>query len=122
MLRVSHEQIDKTQVRVKDHTNLHVHPYDPKVLEKVRQDMFQQRTCKEFIDWLDTHPHYDMVAEASSQYIRGSDRDEVVWNCAEIQTDWKAIMEKVSSYAKEKNVDKNFNTDYTTEWRINDMK
>ena len=121
-LRISEEQIDKTQNRLKDHANLHVHPYDPIVLERVRQDMLKPRTCKEFVDWIDTHPHYDVVAEASSQYIRGTNRDDVVWNCAEIDTDWKAIMAKVSAYAKEKQVDEKFNTDYTTEWRINDME
>jgi len=120
--RITDDQIDNTQLRVGSKENLHVHPYDPAVLEQVRQDMFKPRTCKEFIDWIDTHPHYDVIAEASSQYIRGTKQNDAFWNCAYVDTDWKAIMQKVSDYAKERNVDENFNTDYTEEWRINDMK
>ena len=120
--RIGPEQIDKTQNRYDNDKFMHVHPYDPKILEQVRKDMFKPRTCREFIEWVDTHPHYDVVAEASSQYIRGTDQSEVFWKCAQVNTDWKAIMKKISDYAKQNNVDEQFNTDYTKEWRIHDMK
>jgi hypothetical protein len=113
---------DMTQNRYESLENLHTHPYDPELLETVRKDMMKPRTCKEFMDWVDTHPHYDTVAEASSQYIRGTDQSEVYWKCAEINTDWRAIMEKISSYSKEHRIDEDFSTDYTDEWRIHDME
>ena len=120
-LRIKAEQIDHTQSRITDKSHFHVHPYDPEVLEKVRQDMMKPRTCGEFIDWIDTHPHYDIVAEASSQYVRGTSKDEVVWQCAQIDTDWISIMNKVTNYAKANKVEEEFNTDYTEEWRTKEM-
>mgnify|MGYP003654774393 CR=1 FL=1 len=68
------EAIDYSQNRLTDPDQLHKHPYDPQLLEVVRNDILKPRTCKEFVEWIDTHPHYDVVAEASSQYIRGSNK------------------------------------------------
>lgn len=115
------DAIDYSQNRYEDLNALHKHPYDPQLLEEVREDYLKPRTCREFMDWLDTHPHYDTVAEASSQYIRGTSKSDSVWNCAKINTDWKAIMEKVSVYANENRIDEDFNTDYTEEWRTYDL-
>ena len=80
--------VDESQNRYEDPSMLHEHPYDPAILEQVRNDFLKKRTCKEFLDWLDSHPHYDVVAEASSQYIRGTNVDDCFWQCAEIDTDW----------------------------------
>ena len=113
--------IDHSQSKYENQEGMHTHPYDPQLLEEVREDFFKPRTCKEFLEWVDTHPHYDTVAEASSQYIRGTNQDEAFWNCAEIDTDWKSIMHKVSGYATENRIDEDFNTDYTEEWRIHDL-
>jgi hypothetical protein len=116
------DAIDHTQNRYNDHNKIHIHPYDPQVLEKVREDFLLPRTCKEFIDWVDTHPHYDVVAEASSQYIRGTDRSEAFWQCANIQADWQSINDKITKYCLDNEIDTKFDTDYTEEWRIYDMK
>jgi len=113
--------VDESQNRYQDPSMLHEHPYDPAILEEVRNDFLKKRTCKEFIDWIDSHPHYDVVAEASSQYIRGTDVNDCFWPCAEIETDWQAINSHIAEYAKEEELNTKFNTDYTEEWRISNM-
>lgn len=114
--------IDESQNRYDSNENLHVHPYDPEILEQVRNDLLKPRTCRELIEWVDSHPHYDVVAEASSQYIRGTHQDDCFWQCAEIETDWDDINKIIKDYAIEHELDKNFNTDYTKEWRIDNLK
>ena len=46
------DAIDHTQNRYDDHNKIHIHPYDPQVLELVREDFLLPRTCKEFIEVL----------------------------------------------------------------------
>ena len=48
------DAIDHTQNRYEDKQFLHMHPYDPEILETVRDDFLKPRTCKEFIEWIDT--------------------------------------------------------------------
>ena len=116
------DTVDYSQNRYTDSKKLHTHPYDPKLLEVVRDDLLKPRTCKEFLEWVDTHPHYDVVSEASSQYIRGTHKDECFWQCAEIHTDWSSINNDITDYCIKNEVDSKFNTDYSEEWRIYDMK
>ena len=47
------DAIDHTQNRYNDQQKIHIHPYDPQVLESVREDFLLPRNCKEFIDWVD---------------------------------------------------------------------
>ena len=115
------EAIDYSQNRLTNPDQLHKHPYDPQLLEVVRNDILKPRTCKEFVEWIDTHPHYDVVAEASSQYIRGSNKQDAFWQCSQINADWKSINNHITDYCKKNDVDTKFNTDYTEEWRIYEM-
>ena len=116
------DAIDHTQNRYDDKKLIHMHPYDPEILETVRDDFLKPRTCKEFIEWVDTHPHYDVVAEASSQYIRGTNQSHAFWQVADIDADWQTINNDITNYCVINEVDTKFNTDYTEEWRIHDMK
>lgn len=116
------DAIDHTQNRYDDKKLIHMHPYDPEILETVRDDFLKPRTCKEFIEWVDTHPHYDVVAEASSQYIRGTNQSQAFWQVADIDADWQTINNDITNYCVINEVDTKFNTDYTEEWRIHDMK
>ena len=74
------------------------------------------------MDWVDSHPHYDVIAEASSQYIRGTHQDDCFWQVAQIDTDWHHINKIITEYAEEHDLDKNFKTDYIDEWRVHDME
>ena len=112
---------DLSQNRYKNTNHLHIHPYDPELLETVRNDLLKPRTCRELMDWVDSHPHYDVIAEASSQYIRGTHQDDCFWQVAQIDTDWHHINRIITDYAKEHNLDTNFKTDYIDEWRVYDM-
>jgi len=42
------DTVDYSQNRYTDSKKLHTHPYDPKLLEVVRDDLLKPRTCKEF--------------------------------------------------------------------------
>jgi hypothetical protein len=68
-LRISEEQIDKTQVRVKDNKYLHVHPYDPEVLEKVRQDMFKAIENLFEMHWTKTDINYQPTSGAFPRHV-----------------------------------------------------
>lgn len=96
----------------------HTHPYDPVVLEQVRDDFLKTRTCKEFLEWVDSHPHYDMVAEASSNYLRGTPKDRVVRQVGQIHTDFNIILDELKQYVDKHQIDDNFETDYTEDWRV----
>jgi len=120
-IKKTHDQLDQSSNRLASQEHLHLHPYDPELLEKIRDDMLIPRTCKEFMDWLEIHPHYDMVAEASSQFLRGTHKDDCFYQCAKIYTDWDYINKKIDSYAVENKINENFDTNYTKEWRINKM-
>ena len=113
---------DLSQNRYDNTEHMHIHPYDPELLETVRNDLMKPRTCKELIEWVDSHPHYDVIAEASSQYIRGTHQEDCFWQCAEIDTDWETINDLITKYAKEHKLDTKFDTDYTDEWRIHDLE
>jgi len=115
------DTLDETQNRYSDTELLHTHPYDPALLETVRNDFLKPRTCRQFLDWLDSHPHYDVVAEASSQYLRGTRREDCFWQCAQIDADWNTINKNIKTYVEKKNLDTEFETDYTEEWRISHM-
>jgi hypothetical protein len=113
---------DFSQNRYENIESIHKHPYDPQLLEEVRNDLLKPRTCKELMEWVDTHPHYDVIAEASSQYLRGTHKDDCFWQVAQIEADWIHINERITDYAKAKNLDTNFKTDYTDEWRISKLE
>lgn len=117
-IKKSREEINVDYMRLPDE-HLHVHPYDPEVMEQIRDDMFEPRTCAEWSDWLETHPHYDMSSEASSQWLRGTHRDEAFDICARINTDWDSISEHVAEYARENRINEEFETKHDDEWRIN---
>ena len=121
-IKKTHEEIDHSSNRLISDEHLHLHPYDPELLESIRDDILKPRTCKEFMDWLETHPHYDMVAEASSQFLRGTHQDDCFYKCAKINTDWNFINTKIDHYAKENLINEKFDTNYTKEWRANEMK
>lgn len=97
------------------------HPYDPVLLKQARDEIMKPRTCKEFIEFIDNHPNYDLIAEASSRYLRGSPKNDCVWKCVQIDTDWQAINNHIKSYVDSNDIDNNFNTSETTEWRIHDL-
>lgn len=99
-----------------------LHPHDPIELKKARDEFLQPRNCREAIDFLDTHPLYDLVAEASSQYLRGTPQEEVFWQCCQIDTDWQKINDHIKNYVNARNIDKDFNTSETTEWRLKKLK
>lgn len=94
------------------------HPYDPILLKQAREELMKPRSCKEAIEFLDSHPTYDLIAEASSQYLRGTPVQECYWQCAQIDTDWQSINDHIKAYVKKNDIDNNFNTTETTEWRI----
>lgn len=121
-IKKTHAEIDQRANRLASSEHLHLHPYDPEVLEAIRDDMLKPRSCKEFMDWLETHPHYDMVAEASSQFIRGTHIDDCYYNCAKINADWEDIHGRINKYAEDKKINENFDTNYTKDWRVFPMK
>lgn len=98
------------------------HPYDPVVLEELRDDLMKPRNCKEFINYLDGHPHYDQVAECSSNYIRGTHQNNVFQVVGQLNADFQAINDYIKDYVDERDIDNNFETDYTKEWRVYDLK
>ena len=112
------EELDTSQNKVGGSEFLHKHPYDPQILEEIRDDMMKPRTCAEFMHWVEMNPHYDMVAEASSQFVRGNSQDVCFWNCAKVETDWAPIVKKIDDFAKENKVVENFDTKHTDEWRL----
>ena len=121
-IKKTHEEIDHSSNRLISDEHLHLHPYDPELLENIRDDILKPRTCKEFMDWLETHPHYDMVAEASSQFLRGTHQEDCFYKCAKINTDWNFINTKIDRYAKENLINEKFDTNYTKKLRLFSMK
>ena len=121
-IKKTHEEIDHSSSRLISDEHLHLHPYDPELLENIRDDILKPRTCKEFMDWLETHPHYDMVAEASSQFLRGTHQEDCFYKCAKINTDWNFINTKIDRYAKENLINEKFDTNYTKKLRLFSMK